>query len=140
MAQQLPIDTSRLGAIAGTPIERELLLNDDLKRAMLGPTLYQPGQALGDELADFSPIGWMLGQEARERPPARMRLGAHAICQFDISEFDDAGMAHLALQLAGRSWDEVYDYLRARCTAASWRTRSATRWACGTTPAAPSTP
>jgi hypothetical protein len=111
-ARALPLETGRLDAIAGTPIERDLLLNDDLKRAMLGPSRYQPGQALTGELQNFSPFKFLLGDDAELRRFAAMQLGTRGIDMFDIDQFDDAGMVSLAEELRGKSWQEVYDHLR----------------------------
>ncbi len=111
-ARALPADTSKLRAIMGTPMERELLLNDDMKRALLGPLQYQPGQALTGDLAEFSPLDYFLGNDAALRKEAQTKLGASGIDFFEPDQFDDIGMANLAEELAGREWPDVFQHLR----------------------------
>jgi hypothetical protein len=110
-ARLSPVEGSKLDRIIGTPIEKELLINDDLRRGLLGPQQYQPGQVLTGDLAGFSPISYMLGEDAQLRREHSALLGAHAIDVFDLEAFDDAGMVHLADQLDGNTWAEVYDFM-----------------------------
>lgn len=105
-------DTAKLERIKGSALERELLMSDSVRRAMLGPLGFQPG-AGGviddtDEIAEKSPITWMdeLGSKHRQ---AMMSLARQNIM---MGEWADAGIVSLAHDLEGKDWAELYAFMR----------------------------
>lgn len=97
---------SKMSRIIGTDLERELLANDDLKRALLGPAKFQPGQ---NSAVEFSPISLTTDELLKKHEEVERLLGARAI---DTMDFSDDGLLSLASELAAMSWQEVYAYLR----------------------------
>ena len=103
----------KLEKLKGSDLEKELLSNDDLKRAALGASKYQPkagSDVSGGE--DFSPIGFMLDDMdlGAKHHAAKMKLLEHSITMAE--EWTDEGMASMALQLKGMDWQQVYNYVR----------------------------
>lgn len=128
------VSRAKLRRLTGSRVERELLSDDEMKRGLLGPYRYQPGRAVtpatpataalanpgaagstsGSGLAAdpnaFSPLSRMLADDLKRYDARRIELGKHAVC---LSDWADEGMASLVEELAGKSWEEVYDYVRA---------------------------
>lgn len=106
-ANATQIADAKLARVAGSALEREVLVTDEMKRAMLGPDQFQPGQSTD---AAFSPLKWMREKgEANRR--TEMVLGKHSIT---MAEWADEGVLSLAKELQGKSWDEVYEFARER--------------------------
>ena len=102
-----------LQQVQGTHIERELLVNDDLKKAFLGfDGSRAPCCAAQGSVApgDFSPIRTMLeGEMSAKHRDAMMRLAGRSIM---MADWADLGMASVADELAGKTWEEVYRAMR----------------------------
>jgi hypothetical protein len=100
---------ARLNRLAGSAIDKEILGNDELKRAMLGSQKYQPGQDTG--ATGFTPLKTMVNDLdlGKNDHALMMRLMEHSIT---MAEWADDGMAALAMQLQGKKWEEVYSYMR----------------------------
>ncbi|MBI5507108.1 MAG: zinc-dependent metalloprotease [Deltaproteobacteria bacterium] len=98
---------SRLQRFEGSYLERELLMNDEMARAILGPEGYQPG---GPVDSSVSPLGWLAGGLRERHEAAKAKLSA-AHCVL-LAEWVDPGMVSLARELEGKTWDEVYQYMR----------------------------
>lgn len=119
-AEQIPaaqdaqafVGDAKLRKVMGTSLERELLLNDELKRAMLGPDQYQPGQPSTSSLGANntpSPLKWTADGVAKRQRKAFRKLAKDSIM---MSHWSDGGMVHLAEQLKDKDWEEVYRWMR----------------------------
>jgi hypothetical protein len=97
---------ARLEKFKGSHLERELLMNDDLARALLGPEKYQPGSPIA---ADVSPLSWLTDEVKLKHQQAKAKVASHSIL---LAEWVDPGMVSLSEQLRGKTWDEVYDFMR----------------------------
>ncbi|MGF1511377.1 MAG: hypothetical protein ACFB9M_17945 [Myxococcota bacterium] len=124
-------DRDRYEAIfAGTPLEREFLVSEDLLRVFAGPHLYQPedgplpapaadlglpgvlpGRVTDDALEQASPMTWLFDFENGPYMQAVTELGSAAI---DMAEFFDPNVSGLAQEFKGREREEIFDYLRVR--------------------------
>lgn len=126
----------RLEKIAGSYIDRELLTNDDLQRALAGPEVYQPTQnatavtAVSGAAGTTGPAGLSgtsggaaqngqgfsaLAEMLRNRDLGKrehewmLRLASRNIT---MMEWADEGMVSLVKDLQGKTWDEVYAFMR----------------------------
>ncbi|MBI3179038.1 MAG: hypothetical protein HYZ27_05215, partial [Deltaproteobacteria bacterium] len=91
--------SSKLAQVKGTWVEKELLQSDDIRRAMLGPERYQPGQALYGEDAEASPLAWLSEDVTKNRRAATLKLMKSCIL---MANWTDPGMISLARDLQGR--------------------------------------
>jgi hypothetical protein len=100
---------NKLEKLQGTAFERELLMSDELKRAVLGPNVFQPGQTLPAEYGDFSITEWMTEDLAVKHNEALMKVASHSVM---MADWADPGITSLADDLKGMTWEDVYDHLR----------------------------
>ncbi|MBT6178865.1 MAG: hypothetical protein HOI23_16600 [Deltaproteobacteria bacterium] len=103
---------AKLSRVQGSYIDTELLTNDELRRGVIGATHYQPNQGMiGGEHEDFTALEWVLdgeeflaGKRALDKELASKNIM--------MAEWADDGMASVAAELQGKTWDEVYDFMR----------------------------
>ncbi|MBK7862007.1 MAG: hypothetical protein IPJ65_25990 [Archangiaceae bacterium] len=104
------LQARQLAALKGSPVERELLTQEDL---LAGGQ--QPGAPLSEAVLDAaSPLRNALGSQARQQ--WQQRLGMHGV---DLSVPDNyyvPELVALAKEYRGKSRDEVYQSLRERGT------------------------
>ena len=103
---------AKLEALRGSYIDKELLTSDEFRRGTVGPANYQPGQGMiGDEFQDFTALEWVLDakQFAEQKQELDMELANRNIM---MADWADDGMASVAAELQGKTWDEVYDFMR----------------------------
>jgi hypothetical protein len=102
---------AKLSRVQGSYIDTELLTNDELRRGVIGATHYQPNQGMiGGEHDDFTALEWVLdGKEfLAGKRELDMELASKNIM---MAEWADDGMASVAAELEGKTWDEVYDFM-----------------------------
>ncbi|MEM6731512.1 MAG: zinc-dependent metalloprotease, partial [Myxococcota bacterium] len=93
---------TKLDRLAGSRVERELLVTDEIRRAMHGPQWEQAG--------DYqSPLKWMEVDENQREQRERI-VGRASIM---MEEWADEGVLWLAEELAGQSRAEIYARARA---------------------------
>lgn len=95
----------KLDRIAGSRIEKELLLTDEIKAVMHGSAALDQAAASGEALEYKSPVKWL--QETRERDLERETLVGGASIM--MAEWADEGALWLGKELEGRPYEEVYD-------------------------------
>ncbi len=91
---------SKLEKLAGSALDKELLNNDELRRAL--------GIAVGDE---ETPLQKTLQGKGGAQSSHDLQM-AIASRNITMAEWVDPGMAHLNKELKGKTWDEVYTYMR----------------------------
>jgi len=99
------IADSKLRRFEGTHLDRELLSSDEFRGAAAGHMRNQPeGEA-------FSSIAWMLedGEMMRQEENARRFFQENNIL---MSSWLDEGMLSVAVELQGKTWEEVYEFMR----------------------------
>ena len=103
---------AKLERVRGSYIDKELLTTDELRKGVIGATHFQPGQGvIGEEHQNFTGLDWVLeGEEFLSgQREMEQHLAGHNIM---MAQWADDGMASVVQDLAGKSWDEVYDYMR----------------------------
>lgn len=118
---------------AGTDIERELLVTDEILRGFAGPTMYQPPNIAGnggnlangsiaglgaappgvvseDALKAASPVAWGMGLENNPYEKVVRELGERAV---EFADFFEPTTSGLADYVRGWDRDEIYEMLRA---------------------------
>ncbi len=101
--------SSKLANLKGTWVEKELLTSDEIRRAMLGPERYQPGQPIYGDDADASPLAWLSEDVTQKQRAATLKLMKSCIL---MTSWTDPGMLSLVRDLQGWTWEEVYAYMR----------------------------
>lgn len=99
---------ARLRQAAGTPLERELLVNDMLVRAMS----VSQEQGAGSAPEAFSPLEFMLDHRGQLYHESRMELAKHSVTFAGPEDWADPGLASLAKELAHLDYNEVYAFMR----------------------------
>ncbi|MEM6533270.1 MAG: zinc-dependent metalloprotease [Myxococcota bacterium] len=90
----------KLERLVGSRVEKEILMTDEIRRVMQGPTwLNRSGDADYD-----SPLRWMSELNARDREREQM-MGEASIM---MADWADEGVLWLAEELQGLSRDEIY--------------------------------
>ncbi len=104
------VNRGKLSKVIGSDFEREVLMDDELKRGLLGPDAFQPGATqASDEMQAFSPVQYMAEDAMQRYNKRRIELGSKAI---DMADWSDDGMAALAKTMVGQTWEEVYANMR----------------------------
>ncbi|MCC7380833.1 MAG: zinc-dependent metalloprotease [Deltaproteobacteria bacterium] len=118
---------------AGTDLEREFLVNDEMLRGLAGPTLYQPtsitdgglvppgadgkplvpGQITSGAVAAASPLNWGFGLDDNEYMKAVRELGSRGVefANFFEPRFDP-NMEGMARFFKGKERNEINEWLR----------------------------
>lgn len=116
----------RMNMIAGSSLERELLINDEVLRATAGPNRYQPGQTISAEAYKLaSPARWstasppadFLASGGRNVDLKSLIGNQQRLDQFfmnhniEMPDYFEPALLGLAHQLKGKSREEVHNFI-----------------------------
>ncbi len=120
---------ARLNKLVGKPLDRELLMNDEITRGLMDDQSSLPATS-GSMTRDtmVTATGTVLGSLGADTPAQTSPLGALRDMSMDVQEahmklarggcameaaFADEGLLHIAEEMRGLPWEEVYKRTRA---------------------------
>ncbi|MCK5690598.1 zinc-dependent metalloprotease, partial [Myxococcota bacterium] len=103
---------SKMEKLKGSQMEKELLIDEEIRRSLLGPTGYQPGGMAEWDASEFSPLE-LMGEEQEKRSRAAFLQATEGTIMYPEA-WEDSGMLSLADDLKGKSWEDIYTFMLER--------------------------